>query len=327
MAQLSYCNTTTDLVGAYARIESARDLRVLNGYKPYTTANVFRIGKVGSFEVMFEDNTPMTLVTSIVLVDSAQDYYYDSTNDVLYFYPTGGVPENHTYRVGEDWSATKTRATQDASRDADALLGVKYSTPIFMSENGTVAAPYDRDLTKAVALMACGHIAARVEPRLYDSVGNPQNTSAQLYESGVRLLKDYTDGKRAFSWEITSPEVGKYNVVPTSTNTSAGIFQLRGKYNPTDDFKDAFWKVKIVLGGVLGTATYALSTDNGTTYGTAAATANTWAELSNDVYIRWLPRIDAAGDFVINDTWQIQLYGEDREITSPGIRTIPITII
>lgn len=345
MAQVQYCNTTTDLVGAYARVESARDLRVLAGYKPHTVANVFKMGKVGSFESMYEDNTPMTaqaftsdLATTLAAL-SAGEYYYDSTNDVLYFYPTGGVPDSHTYRVGEDWAQTKTRAVQDASRDADAILNVKYPTPIYFSQDGSKDAPYDRDLMKAVAKMACGHLMARIDPMQTDSLHNPTNISAQLYEEGRRVLVEYIEGKRVFSWEISIAEIGKYNIRATSGNTSEGMFQLRGEYAPTDvvdgsdelgesaGFADAFWKIKISTGGALGTAKFELSKDNGTTYSDEITTVNTWVSLSSGLWVRFLARAGTSSDFIVNDTWQIELYGTDRELTSPTIKTIPVSVI
>lgn len=340
MAQTTYCNTSTDLVGAYSRIEASRDLRILKGYVQHASA-VYKIGKVGSFEAMYEDNLPMTLETSANAINQALEYYYDSTNDILYFYFQSGK----TYRIGEDWASTKTRAVQDASRDAEAILNVKYTVPLWMSPDGTSAAPYDRDLTKAVAKMACAHILSRLQPMEYDNLGNPQNTSAHLYEEGRRALQEYVNGKRVFSWEISPAEVGKYNIRPATGNTSVGIIQLRGTYSQDTSrtssavfpsgstftsylVQDPFWVVKIISGGALGTATFSVSLDNGTTYsGATVTTSNQWLLISSGIWIRFLARAGSSSDFITNDTWQIELYGPDREVTNPGIRSIPIEVI
>lgn len=345
MAQTTYCNTTTDLLRAYPKVfEGFKEQRIISGYKSYS-ATVWMIGGTGYVEAMYEDTTKMTSVASINLTNSAQKYYYDTTNDMLYFYPTGSTPDVHTYKIGEDQATLLTDATQMASRDAEAKLDVKYESPLPMSPDGTSTRPYDRDFVHAVALLACAHVASRFEIARFDSSGNAAegNQAAALEAAGNKIIQEYIDGKRVFSWEITEDEIGGHNIRATSTNTSAGIIQVRGKFNPdmrtasaiyplgssesTFIFSDPYWMVKIVLGGVLGTATFTVSKDNGTTYaGSTVATTNQWTHIDCDIWIRFLT-FTTASVFVANDTWQLEIYGPQREITSTGMKSKPIEIL
>jgi hypothetical protein len=325
-----YCNTNTDLTRAYSKIEefgrtAARTLNA-RGWKSHTVANVFKWPGTGYVEAVYEDNAKCTLAASIATVNAAQKWYYDSTNDVLYFYPTGGVVDPHVILAGEDWATVKTDAVTIASRDAEALLDPNTPVPLPMSITGTTAQPYDRDFTHAVALIACGHIVARTSPAAYaaDGSATADSVAAQLLNAGRRIVNEYKEHLRAFSWEITADEIGGANLKASSTNTSAGLVQIKGLYVGKDD---AFWKIKILLGGAVGTATWVYSLDNGTTYTTTGVLTDTdWAEIGSGLWVRFVPRIDAAGDFITNDTWQLEVYNKDRKVSRPSIYSVQASV-
>lgn len=336
---VTYCNTTTDLLRAYSRIEEygQKCLRTLKGYKNHSE-NVFKFIAPGYVEAVYEDGTKLTSY-SLADLTVAQRYHYDSTNDILYFYPTGGMPDNRAYLAGEDWSNVKTAAVAIASRDAEALLDPTTPVPVPMSPAGSAAQPYDRDFCHAVALMACGHIVARVAPAVYDSTGAPATDSiaAQLITAGRKIVGEYAEHARAFSWEITPDEIGGHNITPGSSNTSAGIIQVRGEYVPsvattavdagnatTVYFnQDVFWKIKISTGGALGTATWLYSTDDGTTYNdTAITTSNQWALIGDNIWIRFLARAGGATDFIENDTWQLEINSSTRKVSRSPIYSV-----
>ena len=341
---VKYCNLTTDLSRAYA---GAHDIfkgqKTLKGYKPYTTENVFFLPRSGYIEAMYEDKVKMTEVASIVLVNSAQEWFWDSVNDVLYFYPTGGMAANHVYLAGESVLTAKEDAVKIASRDAESLLDARFTVPIPRSPAGDAANPYDRDFTDAVAKIAVGRMLGRsqVAEFEYDASGaavGALNDSARLILEGQRIIKEYNSGTRRFSWEITKDEIGGHNLTPSSTNTSAGVIQFRGLFNPDtilsgslfdDDSSivaDPIWLLKISTGGVLGTSQFQVSKDGGTTWSTAVATTNAWTHISNNVWVRFLAVLGAAGDFIVNDTWTIELNAPGRETTRSGIISVPVVV-
>jgi len=345
MAQTQYCNPNTDLVRAFARIEEfvAGARRTIKNWKPYTTLPVQKISNVGYTEALYEDGAPMTKVTSITLVNSARKWFYDSTTDTLYQYPTGGVFTNHTYTSGPDITVIRSDAVNTASREAEAALHQKFPIPLPASTQATVVAgvlkdPYDRDLIDACAKIACGHLVGAITPARFSALGDPLNEAADLLFSGRAVLQDYATGKRTFSWELTAADIGTSRILPNISNTSFGMFQLRGQYQPSDVSAsgiftdnastldlDPSWKIKITVGGAYGTAKFQLSLDDGTTYnGTSVLITNQWTHLSNNVFIRWSPRALAATDFVANDTWTVQLYSPDRKASRSQISSARI---
>lgn len=348
--QTTYCNTTSDLSRAYSKIAEylKGQQRIINHnrLKAHTTANVYKLPASGFVEAMYEDGVLMTEVVSIPTIDSALEWYYDSTNDILYFYPTGGVPENHQYAIGQSVDTIRTDAVKVASREAEARLHSKYALPLPMSpyatvDDGQVVDPYDRDFMDAVAKIACGHLIGGMDPPVFRSDGTAENISAQLLSAGRFIIDEYVSGKRTFSWDVTPSDIGQAKHTPASTNTSHGIIQLRGEIAPDRTVgspvfeslgspvfeQDVFWKVKITTGGVLGTATYQVSKDNGVTYnGTNILTSNQWREISNNIFIRFLARANAATDFILNDTWQIEINAPGRKPVQSSMKSVPVMI-
>lgn len=208
---MAYCNTTTDLLRAYPKVmDGFRAQKILKGYLPHTTANIFKLGHTGYVEAMYEDNLVMTAAVNLAAVDAAREYFWDSTTDILYFYPTGGVPDNHSYKIGETMATVLSDCVAIASRDADALLDKKYTVPLPMSPDGSTTQPYDRDFTNAVAQLACAHIISRVSPIEFFVSGEVRegNVAGSLMLQGTRLITEYVEGTRVFSWEVTQDEVG-----------------------------------------------------------------------------------------------------------------------
>jgi hypothetical protein len=154
--------------------------------------------------------------------------------------------------------------------------------------------------------MALSILVGRQDAAKFNMDGSSANVAADLFMLSKKIIDQYNNGEMAFSWQITKDEIGGYEIFPATTNTSVGMFQLRGEY--TGD-EDDTWKIKVTTGGALGTGAYALSLDGGTTYETAVTTVDThaWQTLSNGVDIRWFDRGGAASSLIVNDTWTIEL--------------------
>ena len=340
---VTYCNITTDLTRAFSEVMSPKykGLKTLSGYVAHS-GNVYKVYGTGYVEALYEDNVKGTLTASIATVDAVNEWYYDSTNDVLYFYATGGVPDDHDYLYGDAWDSVVSACVEIASREADALLDKKFTVPIPRSPHGTALQPFDREFAHAVALIACGHIVGRIDAPNFDTTGTALNAAARLLSEGRSVIAQYESGEKSFSWAITADEVGGHNIIPGSSNTSVGVIQTRGTYDPdwstsgaiytsaSDPsimFQDPFWKVKITTAGTVGTATYQTSVDNGTTYnGTDITTSTDWKQITNNIWIRFLAVAGGATDFVLNDTWQMEIYSPTREVTNPSIKSIPVRI-
>jgi hypothetical protein len=317
----TYCNITTDLIRAYARIDDFKEMKTLRGWVVYS-GSVYSLSNTGYVSQLFQGGIQLTAVASIATV-AAGKYYYDANTDTLYAQSTTGLVTSYVMQSGEDWDALKTWAITEASGIVDAMLDGKFPVPIPENPDGSSTLKWDAPLVDACALMACSKIAGRREPPKFNPDGTGGNITADLMLAGRSVLKDYIKGDLKFSWELTKDEIGGTGIIGTSGNTSIGMFQLQGTYNGADE---DYWMLKIAVGGALGTATYQLSYDNGTTYETAVTTltTNLWQTLASGIEIRFFSRGGGASSFIANDTWQIVLTPKTKSLSSPKIGTIDL---
>ena len=299
---MPYCNATTDLYRIYPGIEDFKQQKTLRGWVVHS-GDVYKISNVGYGETLFENNLQLIAVASIAAI-LAGKYFYDADTDIIYVQPTSGTAAQNAYKWGNDWDALKTWAVTRATERVEAILDRTFPIPIPENPYGTSTAKWDGSLIDATAYIACSLISGRREPAKFNSDGSGANLTADLFVSGKSIVDQYNKGELHFSWQITSDEIAGYNVIPTNTNTSIGMFQLRGEYTGEDD---AVWKIKITLAGALGTAKYALSKDNGLTYATAILTSITWTDLGGGIEIRFFERGGGSLAFILNDSWQIDI--------------------
>jgi hypothetical protein len=203
----------------------------------------------------------------------------------------------------------------------EALLDMKFPVPLLENPLGSSTAKYDSPLVNATAYIACSLIAGRKEPPKYDANGAAQNIAAELFLAGKSIIDQYNNGQMRFSWELTKDEIGSTNIVATTTNTSIGMFQIRGTFSGDDDTR---WILQIVTGGAIETATYAISEDNGTTYGDAVTTDMDWADLGSDLEIRFFERGATTTAFIANDTWKLYLVAADNNTTRSRIGNVSL---
>lgn len=307
-----YSNATTDLVRAFARIEEYKQQKTLRGWVVHS-GSVFKLGNTGYVEALFENDLQLTKVTSLNDV-AAGKFFYDANLDILYAQATSGniTDAGKIYKAGDDWDALKDWAIDQASTDIEALLDARFPRPVPESPHATAAEKWDPDLRMACAKIACSHIAARREPKIYEPT---PNVPAQLEIEGRRIIEEYNSGARRFSWELTRDEAGQAQAHPLSTSTGDGVLQAKAWYDGVQEF---FARVKIVTGGAVGVAEYQYSFDDGATWnGEAIATSNLWKQItglvasavqsSEELEGIWVRFFDRGGTFDVGDEWQIEV--------------------
>mgnify|MGYP001584764801 CR=1 FL=1 len=323
MAQIEYCNLTTDIYRAYPRIEEFKVQKTMRGWVLHS-GSVYKKANVGYGEMLFENNLPMAAVASVATI-AAGKFYYDAANDILYAQSTTGtmVTTTNAYLWGVDWDTLKEWAVEQASGRIEALLDQKFPIPIPENSRGTSTQHWDLPIIQATALMACSLIVSRQEPMKFNPDGSGANAAADLFLAAKSIVDQYNAGTMAFSWELTKDEIGSYYIVPGSSNTSVGMFQLRGAYNGAED---ETWVIKIITGGALATATYKLSQDNGATYGSVVTTLAThaWQTLGNGLEIRFFDRGATTTAFIADNTWQIFLTASTNSQSRSGIGSIKL---
>jgi hypothetical protein len=288
-----YCNTTTDLYRAYPRVEELKSQKSLVGFE--YSSDGYYVGNTGYVEVVYIDGKPLTKADILEELDS-DSFFYDADRDVLYV-GDSDVTQKQVYG-GADWSGMKTWAVDAGSRDVDALLDGRFPTPLPESPYVEDGKRYDSDVVLAAAKFAVAHLANRHEPMRF---GESPNLAGLLYEGAVKIINEYNDAKRRFSWEISPDEVGTAKII-ASDITGSGMIQVRGAYTGESE---AFWKIRIKTAGAVGTATYEVSTDNGVSYSGNYETSHLWSSGGAGIDVRFF---DRGGEFKANDVWQLQLY-------------------
>ena len=131
-------------------------------------------------------------------------------------------------------------------------------------------------------------------------------------DSGI--LIDYLEGRRAFSWETTVDDFNGRISQLVKDSSSTGQVYIAGKSSTTDH---AIYRVKIDTAGAVETATYKVSDDAGRTWMTELITTyNYYTALVGGIMIRF------DGTFVLNDEWEVEVFGGPDEVTGPTITNI-----
>ena len=315
MALDYYCNITTDLTDAYARIEEYAAMRMrLEGFEAYS-GSVYKLENSGHVEKLYEDGTELVEVDSLGEVNGAGKWYYDSSEDVLYVWCSDGAdPDTHEMERGFDWTALKTRMRNQAQDEIDAMLDKRFPRPIPQSRGYWTTNKYDIPLVRATAFLTCANIVKmfgnyELAERLRKQVTDP--------ETGGGIIDRYNSGELRFSWETSPDEAGHWDLEPDSGNNGDGFIEVRGLYGglATEEFweegevplvEEEVWLVEIDKAGAVGTATFKWSRDNGETWEeTEQETDYEWISLAAGIKIRFW---DRGGEFALGDKWRIYLH-------------------
>lgn len=315
---MRYCNTT-DLYRAFPRIEEMKEAKTVRSFAVYS-GSILKQPFAGYGEVLFEDGAKLTAAASAAAIVAGQ-FYYDSATDILYMQPSSGAFTTHAYRWGVDWATLKGWAADQGSAEFEALLDAKFPVPIPEDPNGSSSRRYAAPQVMAVAYFAASFIAGRMEPPKFGPNDVAENAAAELWQNAKRIVDRYNKGELRFPWETTADEVAGTNITPGASNTSVGIIQVRGEYAGADD---GLYVLKCTTGGDVATAAFALSQDNGGTYGNADAYTSSyaWTALVSGLEARFFGLGGGSGAFVANDTWKLELTPKGRNLTRARIGSI-----
>jgi hypothetical protein len=317
---ITYCNLTTDLLRAYQNIYSFLQPKEITGWTLASgQVSTYVSNATGYCSAVFQDGSPLTSKTSIALTEAtASTFYYDATNDKLYVHTSAGTdPDgNNTIEIGIDRVTFLGECRAVAQGEFESMLDRRFPRPLPESEDRTsyLGRKYDEDIIMAVAKLTCA---------IAISSFNPQSNAAddivaRLRNEAITIISEHNENKRAFTFETTKPEIGNVSIIPYAVSGD-GMFEITGVYAGAND---AYLRVKIILGGAIGTATYKYSTDDGTTYNTTAiTTANTWASLTSGLYIRF---DDRGGTFTADDVWRMYAVSSDKSMSRPSIGSIDL---
>ena len=262
-----YCNITTDLQRVFAKIEDyqARErldnLTVLSG-------TVYKQNGTGYVSGVFWDGEPLEKASSEPSPLSSLDegaFWYVEDTDTLYI-NNGDTVSGHIIEAAEDWDSFKTAQRNKAMQMIDAYLNNLYVTPLIpRTRKLHDSADYEYPIVRATALYTCYLIIARVNKRDPNAIAllkefyNPDPGPDE--QKGI--INQLLEGTLVLQDQISVREVGHWNVYPGSSNSVDVTPIFSGMYTGAGY---RVWRIQIDTGGAVGTATFKVSYDGGTSW-------------------------------------------------------------
>jgi len=271
---MAYCNVTTDLTDVFPDIERYQEKQILEGWVAVTgQANTYAVFGTGQINMVFDNQVQLSLKTSIATVQAAAgSWWYDSDNDVVYVHATDSdnlatVAQTTTLiEGGEDWDTLKDNMRDKASQFMDSVLNTRYPTPLMPRQIKTHdTADYEYPIVRACALLTCAFLAKRRNPADKNGIMLFEEAWLPVPEPDQQKgwLNQIKDGEIVLQDQISAREVGSFNVYPESGITTTAYTWFMGEYTGSTYQR---WRVQIDTAGAIGTATWKLSYNGGTTW-------------------------------------------------------------
>lgn len=327
---ITYCNTTSDLTNAYYDIERYKGYFILDSTKwALHSGNIYKIQQSGYIEALFEDGVETTEVSTLVALNAATKFFYDSTADILYYWATGDVnPNTLTMEKGVTWTTFKETCRNDAQEMIEGWLRSQFVVPfrsITAPRESYNSRVYDHWIIRATALATCYLILKRLNPN--DSAANKifrelYNDEPEPGESKgiIQMIKD-----KDFILKIeeSTREPGAFNVYEKSDLTATAFFIVTGKYTGT--YKQTF-RVQIDTAGAPGTATWKISNDGGSSWDkTEQETLTSGSEQDVRISIDSGLYIEFVGTFSDGDYIDIECFPlDDLADTNPQFSSVTV---
>lgn len=306
-----YCNITTDLQIVYSEVEKYNIRETLSGFTIVSgQTNTYSYPSPGYVGAVWEDNSALTVKTSIALVEaSASSWYWDSDADMLYVHiSTSGDPDTKTIKMAPyDYEDLLTYCRNNAMEELESYLDPKYPRPLPFAKNSYNSVKYDTDIVRCCAMITVRMLIESVTPTspLVDIFW--KKVYSEEKES-MGLLAQYKFSRRYFSFEPTKDDFsGRLENLVLDADSTGRIY-LHGKGQSA---QHKLYKIKIDTAGAVETATYKISDDNGLTwYSTLNTTYYEGRYLANGVWVRF------EGTFVRDDEWLIEFSSTDESVKS-----------
>ena len=246
-------------------------------------------------------------------VDANDEWFYDSTNDVVYYYNDASNPIDLLMEAGEDFLTLKSRYRTNASKYFDAKVDANLPRGQWKDKDGN----YDYIIVRTSALLACAFLI-----RAHDPISEVANA---LMEEANQNITSLNSGEVALSWQVTSDaSSGFVREVGTISGTVRPV-DTRGEWYGTWD------KLKLLIdttGGAIGTATYSVWTKSGSALKATKVVDKVvingdYQTLSGGLEIRFAGADDSS-TATVNDEWEVEVIGRQEAVDS-GMRTRRIT--
>ena len=243
------------------------------------------------------------------------EWFYNSAEDVCYYY-TASTPVDKLMEAGEEFLTLITRITKNASRYFDSRVDATLPRDQWKDKEGN----YDYLIVRTVALISTAFLIKSHDPQnpMLEKFEEEYNFNLELLNSGrARLSHQNT----ADSSKGIIREVGTISGAIRPVDT-------RGSWGGTYDLI----KVKIILGGELGTATYSVWTKGNDKLGvnegvqviTAQKITGDYQSLAGGLQIRFAGSVKDS-TATADDEWEIEVFGRGEVVDNPVVRSVKMT--
>ncbi len=243
-SNIAYC-TDRDLLDVMPSI-SEFDLktRIIN-WQTTGTSNLFIARNSGLVTQLFSDGEDLgDAEANSGVVNANGEWYYDSDLDTVYYFDSATNPNDRIMETGDDWDTIKTRFRKRASRLIESMIDYRIAGEIWKDREGN----YPDVIVRMTALQTV---------ILLLKAHDPTSEFILPYQDE---LDNYMEGLRAGTIVLPSQSTvdgskGIIREVSVNGSTTVRPVELRGSYGGSG--YDII-KLKVIDGGVLGTATYSV---------------------------------------------------------------------
>ncbi len=307
---MAYC-TNRDLKDIFPSIDEFDTKTPLYGFVVEST-NKYKAHNVGLVTQLFANGKNLGASQSSVSdVDTNDEWYYDDTNDIVYYFNSSTNPNDILMESGDDWNTLRTRYISNAEKYLDSRLDGRLPRKQFQDKDGN----YDYMIVRTTALLACSFLIRSSDPT--SEIANA------LFEEADRNIASLNDGSTKLSWQVTG-DSSKGVIRQISVSGAINLVDTRGHYY---DIYDRVG-IKITTAGAMGTAKYSVWQKDGDNLGAErmnnGETANyietingQYQPLAQDVYIRFAG--DTADTATLNDKWEIEFFGKNESVDDTGM--------
>tara|TARA_R100000808_G_scaffold24686_1_gene57597 strand:+ start:109 stop:1077 length:969 start_codon:yes stop_codon:yes gene_type:complete len=308
----TYC-THRDLEDIFPNVNDYDSKEPVYGWEDEGTSNLYEAQNPGLVTQLFKNGESLgDAEANKAAVNSNDKWFYDSTNDVVYFYHSSTNPIDLLMEAGEDYSTLITRIMKNASRYFDSRVDATLPRDQWKDKEGN----YDYLIVRTVSIIAVAFLL-----KAYDS----NNPMLEKFEEEYNMNLALLNGGQARLSHQNSADSSKGILREVSVSGAIRPIDTRGYWSGTYDLL----KVKITTAGAIGIATYSVWTKDSdglknNQVVTDKKINGDFQSLAGGLEIRFAGSTDAS-EATENDEWEVEVHGVGEVVENPVVRAVKMT--
>tara|TARA_R100000734_G_C3318702_1_gene113174 strand:+ start:2288 stop:3313 length:1026 start_codon:yes stop_codon:yes gene_type:complete len=301
-SSIAYCSER-DLFDVYPQIKTSDTKTRLFNWQDTGVSNRYKSPNSGLVTQLFSSGNDLgSAESSIGNVTGNDQWFYDSGEDVVYYYNSATNPNDLIMEAGEDFASLTQRYRENASRHLESLLDSRLAAEIAKDREGN----YPYIIKRIASLIAVSHLIKSDDP------------ASEVAEAFMEEANEYITGLRTGDIQLPHQVTGDspYGFIRDVTYTSGKVrpVQTRGMYQGTYDLI----KVVITTAGAIGSGKYSVfeksSSDLKSTLIVDGETINgDFQQCAGGLEIRFAGGTDAS-TAALNDEWEIEVHGIGEDV-------------